>query len=81
MVIYLDHGVLDPVFFRSLLFSNPNMEEQIDSERGKAKMRDMDGVLTAVAAQVDMVGVGFAEYMPRDALYPQEMLTGLPSMR
>ena len=81
VAIHLDLDVLDPAIFRSLLFSNPNVEEPIESEWGKAKIQDIAGLLKAIAAQVEVVGMSFAEHMPWDALNLKKMLTDLPFMR
>jgi arginase len=80
VAIHLDLDVLAPTIFRSLLFANPNVEEHIESEHGKARMQDIGRVLKDIAAQVDVVGMSFAEYMPWDALSLQKMLSELPFM-
>lgn len=81
VAIHLDLDVLDPAIFRSLLFANPNVEEHIESEWGKVRMRDVARVLQDIAAQTDVVGMSFAEHMPWDALSLKTMLDGLPFMR
>lgn len=81
VAIHLDLDVLDPTFFRSLLFNNPNVEEHIDSEWGKAKMQDITRTLKDISAQVDVVGMSFAEHMPWDALNLKKMLAELPFMQ
>ena len=81
VAVHLDLDVLDPSLFRSLLFANPNVEEHIESEWGKVRMRDVGRVLQDIAAQVDVVGMSFAEYMPWDTLSLQTMLSGLSFMR
>lgn len=81
VAIHLDLDVLDPVIFRSLLFANPNVEEHIESEWGKVRMRDVARVLQDIAAQTEVVGMSFAEHMPWDALSLKTMLNGLPFMR
>ncbi|EGW51753.1 hypothetical protein HMPREF1022_01294 [Desulfovibrio sp. 6_1_46AFAA] len=81
VAIHLDLDVLDPTVFRSLLFSNPNVKEHIESERGKVGIQDVAEILKNIAARVDVVGMSFAEYMPWDALSLKKMLAGLPFMK
>lgn len=81
VAIHLDLDVLDPSVFRSLLFSNPNVKEHIESERGKAGIQDVAEILKNIAARADVVGMSFAEYMPWDALSLKKMLAGLPFMK
>lgn len=81
VAIHLDLDVLDPTVFRSLLFANPHVNEHIESEHGKTTLHDIGRVLKDIAAQVDVVGMSFAEYMPWDALSLKKMLGELPFMR
>ena len=81
VAVPLDLDVLDPQIFRSLLFSNPNVEEHIESEHGKAKMQDIGRVLKGISEQAEVVGMSFAEHMPWDALNLKKMLSELPFMK
>lgn len=81
VAVHLDLDVLDPNIFRSLLFSNPDVEEHIESAWGKARLQDITRVLKDIAARVDVVGMSFAEYMPWDALNLKKMLAELPFMK
>ena len=81
VAVHLDLDVLDPARFRSLLFANPDVERHIESEHGKAGMRDIGRLLEAVGSQVDVVGMSFAEHMPWDVLSLKNMLSGLPFLR
>jgi len=81
VAVHLDLDVLDPAFFRSLLFSNPNVERHIESEWGKTGMSDIGRLLKDIAAQADVVGMSFAEHMPWDALSLKKMLSELPFMK
>lgn len=81
VAVHLDLDVLDPKIFRSLLFSNPNVEEHIESEHGKAKIQDIGRVLKGISAQAEVVGMSFAEHMPWDALNLKKMLSELPFMK
>lgn len=81
VAIHLDLDVLDPTIFRALLFSNPNVEEHIESEWGKAKIQDIARVLKDIAAVFEVVGMSFAEHMPWDALNLKKMLAELSFLR
>lgn len=81
VAVHLDLDVLDPAVFRSLLFANPNVQEHIESEHGKAALRDISRLLADIAGQAEVVGMSFAEYMPWDALGLKTMLAGLPFMQ
>ena len=81
VAVHLDLDVLDPAVFRSLLFANPDVEEPIEAERGKTRMRDIGRILNDIAAQTEVVGMSFAEYMPWDALSLRGMLSGLSFMK
>lgn len=81
VAVHLDLDVLDPAVFRSLLFANPNVEEHIESEHGKTRVQDIGRVLKNIAAQAEVVGMSFAEYMPWDALSLRKMLSELPFMK
>ncbi len=78
--IHLDLDVLDPGFFRSLLFCNPDVEQHIKAEHGKTRIQDIARLLRDIAAHIDVVGISFAEYMPWDALNLKKMLAELPFM-
>ncbi|HIU18246.1 MAG TPA: arginase family protein [Candidatus Avidesulfovibrio excrementigallinarum] len=79
--IHLDLDVLDPAGFRSLLFTNPDVADPIDAERGNLCIRTLGRLLQDIAACTPVVGVSFAEYMPWDALNLKTMLHELPFMR
>ena len=81
VVVHLDLDVLDPTVFRSLLFANPNVEEHIESEHGKTRIQHIGRVLKDIAAEVNVVGMSFAEHMPWDALSLKKMLSELPFMK
>lgn len=81
IAIHLDLDVLDPVFFRSLLFNNPGVEEHIEAERGKTRLEDITRVLRDISAQTTVVGMSFAEYMPWDALNLKKMFNALSFMK
>ena len=81
VAVHLDLDVLDPALFRSLLFANPNVDEHIESEHGKAGIRHIGRLLKDIGSTVEVVGMSFAEYMPWDALSLKKMLSELPFMR
>lgn len=81
VAIHLDLDVLDPAVFRSLLFANPNVEARIGAEHGKTRLEHIGRLLKDIAAQVDVVGMSFAEHMPWDALGLQKLLSELPFMK
>lgn len=81
IAIHLDLDVLDPNFFRSLLFNNPGVEEHIEAERGKTRLEDITRVLRDISAQATVVGMSFAEYMPWDALNLKKMLHALSFLK
>lgn len=81
VAVHLDLDVLDPDFFRSLLFVNPDVESHIDAEHGKTRLRDIEALLKSIAAEAEVVGMSFAEHMPWDALGLKNMLSALPFMR
>ncbi|MHC8306376.1 arginase family protein [Pseudomonas sp. PB3P13] len=80
LAIHLDLDVLDPHFFRSLLFANPlTPAGTFDGiAQGKMTITDMVRVLADVAAIADVVGIGIAEHLPWDALALKNMLKDLP---
>lgn len=80
LAIHLDLDVLDPVFFRSLLFANPRTPEGTYDgvAQGKMPISDVVRVLSDVAAIADVVGIGIAEHLPWDALALKNMLAHLP---
>lgn len=81
VAVHLDLDVLDPAYFPSLLFRNPDVANPIEAEQGKLRLHDIAGLLRDIAAHADVVGMSFAEYMPWDALNVRNMLSGLPFMR
>ena len=81
VAIHLDLDVLDPAGFRSLLFTNPDVANPIDAERGKLSIRTLGRLLQDIAAHIPVVGISFAEYMPWDVLNLKTMLHGLNFMR
>lgn len=81
LAIHLDLDVLDPRFFRSLLFKNPAASEPIDVFNGKMTFGQVTRLITDVAAQTDVVGMSFAEHMPWDDINLMTMMDGFPFMK
>ncbi len=77
VIVHWDLDVLDPEFFRSLLFVNPDMPEPIESELGKLRLSHVARVLRDVEAACDIVGLTISEFMPWDALNLKKVLAGL----
>lgn len=80
VAIHLDLDVLNPSFFRSLLFNNPSVAVHIESELGKVSMYDLTRLLKDIAEETTVAGISFAEHMPWDALNLKNMLSELPFM-
>ncbi|NWA28657.1 arginase family protein [Pseudomonas gingeri] len=80
LAIHLDLDVLDPAFFRSLLFAKPNIpEDTFDGiAQGKMTIEQVVRLLRDVSKVVDVVGLGVAEHLPWDALALKNMLADLP---
>lgn len=80
LAIHLDLDVLDPIFFRSLLFAKPNIPaDTFDGiAQGKMTIDQVVRLLSDVAKVVDVVGIGVAEHLPWDALALKNMLANLP---
>lgn len=80
LAIHLDLDVLDPAFFRSLLFSRPDAPADAFAgiAQGKMTIDQVVRLLGDVAGAVDVVGLGVAEHLPWDALALKNMLAKLP---
>lgn len=80
VVIHFDLDVLDPKLFYSVLLNAPG-SEPFDTPAGQFTVAQIVRLFKDVSAAVDVVGVGFAEHMPWDALGLQQMMEALPIMR
>lgn len=80
LAIHLDLDVLDPQMFRSLLFAKPDAPQgTFDGiAQGKMTIEQVVRLLSDVAKEVDVVGIGVAEHLPWDALALKNMLAKLP---
>ncbi|KQV37019.1 arginase family protein [Rhizobium sp. Root1204] len=80
VAIHLDLDVLDPKQFRSLLFSNPASpaDQWANVPQGKMSIADVVRLLSDVAKEVQVVGLGITEHLPWDAIALRDMLRSLP---
>ena len=81
VIVHWDLDVLDPEFFRSLLFANPDVPEPIEAEHGKLRLSHVARVLSDVEATCDIVGLTISEFMPWDALNLKKVLAGLKILK
>lgn len=80
LAVHFDLDVLDPRFFRSLLFNNPN-GEVIDAFSGKMRLEQVTRLIADAAATTDVVGISFAEHMPWDDINLMNMMDAFPFMK
>ena len=80
LAIHLDLDVLDPAFFTSLLFVNPDVPDPIEAEHGKLRLAHVVRILQDVEAATQVVGLSIAEYMPWDALNLKKLFASLAIM-
>lgn len=73
VAIHFDLDVLDPRFFRSQLFNNPN-GDVIDAFSGKMTLEQVTRLIHDVSAATDVVGISFAEHMPWDDINLANMM-------
>ena len=80
VAIHLDLDVLDPAQFRGVLFAQPDLiPGTYDGvAMGRMSIAQVVRLLKDVAQQVDVVGMGVAEYLPWDARALQGLLANLP---
>ena len=80
LAIHFDLDVLDPRFFRSVLFARPGRGEHDfgDAAEGQLSMAEVLQLIAQANAQAPAVGITIAEHLPWDALALQDMLARLP---
>lgn len=80
VAIHFDLDVLDPALFRSLTFSQPGAPapgaEAIPA--GRMTLAQVVRLLSDVAGEAEVVGLGITEHMPWDAMALRDALAGLP---
>lgn len=83
LAIHLDLDVLDPSFFRSVLFAKPGRGEHDfgDVAEGKLTIQDVLKLITQASSKAQPVGLTIAELLPWDMLNLKNMLSELPLMR
>lgn len=77
LAIHFDLDVLDPVYFRSLLFAHPD-GIPVDAPSGKMTLSQISRLVGDISNQTDVVGLSIAEYLPWDALNLHRFLASLP---
>lgn len=80
LAIHIDLDVLDPQFFRSVLFARPGRtsEEFGNVAEGKLTITEVLNVVSKATVQAKPVGLTLAEHLPWDALNMKNMLERLP---
>lgn len=80
VAVHFDLDVLDANLFRSLTFSKPGMPTPTDNDiqAGRMTLPQVVRLLTDVANEVDVVGLGITEFVPWDAIALRDALAQLP---
>ena len=79
VVIHFDLDSLDPRFFYSILLKAPG-SDPFETPAGQLTVAQVSRLFKDISGVVDVVGVGFTEHMPWDALGLQEMMGSLSIM-
>jgi arginase len=67
IAVHLDLDVLNPNIFRSLYFSEPNVEE-FPANAGKMTLEELIDILSGVFSKNEVVGLTIAEFLPWDII-------------
>lgn len=80
IAVHFDLDVLDASLFRSLGFSKPGnpAPTEDDIQAGRMTLPQVVRLLSDVAKEVDVVGLGITEHTPWDAIALKEALSQLP---
>ncbi|WP_245217831.1 arginase family protein [Pseudomonas eucalypticola] len=80
IAVHFDLDVLDLNTFKAQLFANPNVPEGTYDgiARGKMTLAQVTRLLKDVNHHADIVGLGFAEHLPWDAIGLKTMFEELP---
>jgi arginase len=80
VAVHFDLDVLDASLFRSLTFSKPGAPAPTDDDiqAGHMTLAQVVRLLSDVARQVDVVGLGITEHTPWDAIALRDALLELP---
>ena len=74
VLIHLDIDVLDPAFFHSTYFANPELTGD-GSGAGRMSLEELETILESIASSSDIVGFSIAEYLPFDEYRLHQMLS------
>ena len=80
VAVHFDVDVLDPAHCDFLLFRNPSVAPNAFEgvARGRMRFTQVSGILNAVAAEADIVGLAIAEYLPWSVIEFAKALNTLP---
>lgn len=80
VAVHFDLDVLDPSLYGFLLFHDPDARPGTwdDVAKGRMTFEQVAGILRAVDAQADIVGLAITEYLPWDAIRLSRSLGTLP---
>lgn len=80
LAIHVDLDVLDPRFFYSQLLRNPDAEP-FPTANGQMTIQQLTRIIKDVSANRHVVGIGFTEHMPWDALRLKNMMEEFDFMK
>ncbi len=80
VAIHVDLDVLDPKFFYSQLLRNPDTEP-FETFAGKVTIAQLTRLIKDVSEASNVVGIGFTEHMPWDALNLKNMMQAFSFMK
>jgi arginase len=80
VAVHFDLDVLDPSLYRFLLTHQPDAPpgRWDNVAKGRMKFEEVAGILNAVNAEADVVGIAITEYLPWDAIRLSSLLDTLP---
>jgi arginase len=80
LAVHFDLDVLDPAYFRPLLFNKPGVAEDAFAgiPQGRMRLEQVVRLLNDVAAATDLVGLAITEHLPWDMLELRNALRKLP---
>lgn len=80
LAVHFDLDALDATLFRSLSFSKPGEPAPTDNDiqAGRMTLSQVVGLLSDVAKEVDVVGLGITEHTPWDAIALRDALAEMP---
>ena len=80
VAIHFDVDVLDPAHYDFLLFRNPSAAPDAFEgvARGRMRFAQVSGILNALAAEADIVGLAITEYLPWSVIEFAKALNTLP---